>query len=70
MPATDFRDLIAFLEPEYTVPCRQTARLEKMYSESSSLGPRDPVRNGGSCHHHRCLDSVGYGGVCLRDRDR
>ena len=33
-----FRDLIAFLEADYTVPCRQTmtVRLEKMYSEAAA----------------------------------
>ena len=31
-----FRDLIAFLEPGDTVPCRQTVRLEKMYSEAAA----------------------------------
>ena len=33
-----FRDLIAFFEPDYTVPCRQTrtVRLEKMYSEEAA----------------------------------
>ena len=32
------RDLIAFLEADYTVPCRQTmiVRLEKMYSEAEA----------------------------------
>ena len=36
---TGLRNLISFLEPTYTVPCRQTmtVRLEKMYREAASL---------------------------------
>lgn len=50
--------LIAFLEPEYTVPCSQTitARLEKMYTETAQFLRN--ILSTASCHHHRRMDSV------------
>ena len=62
-----FRDLIAFLEADYTVPCRQTmiVRLEKMYSEAEAS--LRAILSLAGCHHRQCLESIDYGVV--RDRD-
>ena len=62
-----FHVLIAFLEPDYTVPCRQTMMAGENVERSSSLPLWDPVLSGESCHQNRCLDSVDYGVVPDRD---